>query len=102
MGALPERVAEVVRPEEFGRIVGAVCAVGGVEVSLGAPTDIAEKERIVEGYLAEHEGGLLLINVRVVSSPAYRELSSDNLTFGSGVNPEEEPEEPAETNETDE
>lgn len=71
----------------------------GVEVSLGAPTDIAEKERIVEGYLAEHEGGLLLINVRVVSSPAYRELSSDNLTFGSGVNPEEEPEEPAETDE---
>lgn len=69
----------------------------GVEVSLGAPTDIAEKERIVEGYLAEHEGGLLLINVRVVSSPAYRELSSDNLTFGSGVNPEEEPEESAET-----
>lgn len=71
----------------------------GVEVSLGAPTDIVEKERIVEGYLAEHEGGLLLINVRVVSSPAYRELSSDNLTFGSGVNPEEEPEEPAETDE---
>lgn len=71
----------------------------GVEVSLGAPTDIAEKERIVEGYLAEHEGGLLLINVRVVSSPAYRELSSDNLTFGSGVNPEEEPEGPAETDE---
>lgn len=57
----------------------------GVEVSLGAPTDIAEKERIVEGYLAEHEGGLLLINVRVPSSPAYRELSSENLTSGSGV-----------------
>lgn len=71
----------------------------GVEVSLGAPTDIAEKERIVEGYLAEHEGGLLLINVRVPSSPAYRELSSDNLTFGSGVNPEEEPEETPETDE---
>lgn len=61
----------------------------GVEVSLGAPTDIAEKERIVEGCLAEHEGGLLLINVRVPSSPAYRELSSDNLAPGSGVTAEE-------------
>lgn len=60
----------------------------GVEVSLGAPTEISEKERIVTGYLAEHEGSLLLINVRVVSSPAYRELTSENLTAGSGVSSE--------------
>lgn len=64
----------------------------GVEVSLGAPTDIAEKERIVEAYLAEHGDGLLLINVRVPSSPAYRELSSENLTSGSGVSADSEPE----------
>ncbi|MBM6676840.1 FtsQ-type POTRA domain-containing protein [Olsenella uli] len=57
----------------------------GVEVSLGEPTDISEKERIVEGYLAQSDGHVVRINVRVPSSPAYRELDSDNVQPGDGV-----------------
>ena len=46
----------------------------GVEVSLGSPTEISEKERIVEGYLDQSDGKVVRINVRVPSSPAYREI----------------------------
>lgn len=57
----------------------------GVEVSLGSPTDIEEKEAIVSGYLERHPDSLVSINVRVVSSPAYREISSENVQQGDGV-----------------
>lgn len=57
----------------------------GVEVSLGAPTDIPEKERIVQGYLDQSDGQVVRINVRVPSSPAYREIGSDNVQPGEGV-----------------
>ena len=46
----------------------------GVEVSLGSPTDISEKEDIVQGYLEQSDGRVVRINVRVPSSPAYREI----------------------------
>ncbi len=57
----------------------------GVEVSLGSPTDIAEKEAIVSGYLEQNQGSLVSINVRVVSSPAYRVIDSENAQQGDGV-----------------
>ena len=57
----------------------------GVEVSLGAPTDIEEKEAIVSAYLEQHPNSLVSINVRVISSPAYREIASDNVQQGNGV-----------------
>lgn len=57
----------------------------GVEVSLGAPTDIEEKEAIVSTYLEQHPNSLVSINVRVISSPAYREIASDNVQQGNGV-----------------
>ena len=57
----------------------------GVEVSLGSPTDIAQKEAIVSGYLAQHPDSIISINVRVVSSPAYREIASENVQQGEGV-----------------
>lgn len=60
----------------------------GVEVSLGAAEDITEKERIVRGYLDQHEGAIVLINVRVVSNPAFREIASENVQGGSGTAPE--------------
>lgn len=57
----------------------------GVEVSLGSPTDIAEKEAIVSGCLEQNQGSLVSINVRVVSSPAYRVIDSENAQQGDGV-----------------
>lgn len=60
----------------------------GVEVSLGAPTDITEKEAIVSGYLEQHPDSLVSINVRVVSNPAYREIASENVQQGDGVTAE--------------
>lgn len=57
----------------------------GVEVSLGSPTDIAEKEAIVSGYLEQNQGSLVSINVRVVSNPAYRVIDSENAQQGDGV-----------------
>lgn len=57
----------------------------GVEVSLGSATDISEKEEIVTSYLEQNEGALVRINVRVPSSPAYREISSSNVQAGDGV-----------------
>lgn len=58
----------------------------GVEVLLGSPTDISAKEQIVTETLAEMpEGSVTYINVRVVSSPAVRPVSSDNVEAGSGV-----------------
>lgn len=62
----------------------------GVEVSLGSPTEISEKERIVEGYLDQSDGKVVRINVRVPSSPAYREIGSDNVQPGDGVDATEE------------
>ena len=58
----------------------------GVEVLLGSPTDISAKEQIVTETLAEMpEGSVTYINVRVVSSPAVRPVSSDNVEPGSGA-----------------
>ena len=57
----------------------------GVEVALGAPTDISEKEEIVRGYLDQSDGHVVRINVRVPSNPAYREIDSANVQPGEGV-----------------
>lgn len=62
----------------------------GVEVSLGSPTDISEKEDIVQGYLEQSDGSVVRINVRVPSSPAYREIDSPNVQPGEGVSSEGE------------
>ena len=57
----------------------------GVEVSLGSADEIATKEAIVEGYLEQYPGSVVLINVRVTSAPSFREVSSDNVQAGQGV-----------------
>lgn len=57
----------------------------GVEVSLGSPTDIADKEAVISELLSQHEGTILSINVRVVSNPAFREIASDSVQQGTGI-----------------
>lgn len=54
----------------------------GVEVSLGEPEEISQKEKIVEAFLEQHKGSVVLINVRMPSSPTFREIASENVQGG--------------------
>lgn len=46
----------------------------GVEVSVGAPSDIEEKEKVILALLAEHQGQVTYINVRTPGTPSWRGL----------------------------
>lgn len=61
----------------------------GVEVSLGSADDISQKERIVESFLEQHEGSVVLINVRTPSNPAFREIDSENVQGGDLISDEQ-------------
>lgn len=54
----------------------------GVEVSLGSAEEISRKEQIVTSFLEQHQGYVTLINVRVPSSPSFREIDSENMQGG--------------------
>jgi len=66
----------------------------GVEVSLGAPTNVATKEAIVTQILAEHPDKITYINVRIPSRPSYREVGTDSVQEGTGALAEDEYAEP--------
>lgn len=55
----------------------------GVEVSLGGPSSIREKESVIESVLTQHAGKVTYINVRVPSKPSYRMIDSDSVQAGS-------------------
>jgi cell division protein FtsQ len=57
----------------------------GVEISLGAPTNISTKESVASKILSDYDGQVTYINVRVPSQPSYRKVSSDSVQQGSGV-----------------
>lgn len=57
----------------------------GVVISLGAPTNIAAKESVVEGILEESGGKVTYINVRTPTSPSYRMVDSEYVEAGSGL-----------------
>ena len=61
----------------------------GVEISLGAPTDIDIKEAVITELLAKHPNQITYINVRVPSQPSYRKLGVESVTGGSGVTVDE-------------
>jgi cell division protein FtsQ len=46
----------------------------GVEIAFGDSKDIRDKERVCLELMAEHEGKISYINVRVVNKPVYRSL----------------------------
>lgn len=56
----------------------------GVEVSLGAPTDVDTKEQIITQLLAQHPNQITYINVRVPSNPTYRKVGVESVQSGSG------------------
>jgi len=47
----------------------------GVEVAFGAAVDVEQKEAIINELIAEHEGAISYINVRIVSRPSWRGVS---------------------------
>ena len=57
----------------------------GVEISLGAPSDIDVKEAVITELLAKHPNQITYINVRVPSQASYRKLGVESVTQGSGV-----------------
>ena len=69
----------------------------GVQVAFGSATDIQAKERVVLQLLAEHEGAISYINVRVVDRPAWRGLEESSPDAAAAVEapPEEVPVEEA-------
>lgn len=62
----------------------------GVEVSLGAATNISAKETAITAILSEHAGKVTYINVRVPTNPSYRSVDSDKVGQGTGVTAETE------------
>lgn len=57
----------------------------GVELSLGAPSNIEIKESVVGEILAKHPNQVTYINVRVPSQPSYRKVGTESVESGSGV-----------------
>lgn len=57
----------------------------GVEVSLGAPTNIELKETVLLQILEQHPNQITYVNVRVPSQPSYRKLGVDAVAPGTGV-----------------
>ncbi|MFZ2755638.1 MAG: FtsQ-type POTRA domain-containing protein, partial [Atopobiaceae bacterium] len=55
----------------------------GVEVSLGAPSNVDMKESIVTQILNANPGQVTFINVRTPSKPTFRKVGTDSVTAGS-------------------
>lgn len=58
----------------------------GIEVALGAASNIDTKEAVIKQVLKDYEGQITYLNVRVPSSPSYRGIKGDDLTSGTGAN----------------
>ena len=57
----------------------------GVTISLGEPTDVAAKERVITEILEQYPDQVTYINVRVPSRPSFRRVGTDSVQPGSGV-----------------
>lgn len=73
----------------------------GVEVSLGASTEIAAKEAVIQQLLQTYEGQLTFINVRVPSRPSVRKIDSDSVQPGTGITTSDDSYEDSETDSDD-
>ena len=62
-----------------------VTLTNGVQVALGSPTQITDKEKVILAMLKQFPGELTYLNVRTPASPTYRRVSTGNVQSGSGV-----------------
>ena len=61
----------------------------GIEVSLGAPTNIDVKEAVIGQILEKHSNQITYINVRVPSQPSYRRIGTESVSEGTGIQTDE-------------
>ncbi len=57
----------------------------GIEISMGSPSNIDNKEKVAQSILDEYSGQVIYINVRVPSRPTYRRVNSKYVDAGSGA-----------------
>ncbi len=57
----------------------------GLEISLGAPTAIDAKQKIIDQLLEKYPNRLTYINVRVPSNPTYRMVDTEAVEQGTGA-----------------
>ena len=67
----------------------------GVEVSLGSPVDISEKEAVARAILDEHPNDVTYVNVRLPSKPTYRKVGLPSGHEGTPISYSEDPTAPA-------
>ena len=68
---------QIVSAKAASRESIAVILSNGVEVSLGAPTDIEAKEKVVLALLSQYPGQITYINARIPTAPSWRGLGAD-------------------------
>ncbi len=57
----------------------------GVEVSMGAPTNVASKVAVAQEILEKYAGQVTYVNVRIPSRPTYRRIESSYVREGTGA-----------------
>ena len=67
---------QIVAARASSREAISVILSNGIEVSLGAPVDIAAKEQVVLSLMAQYPGQITYINVRVPTTPSWRGLDA--------------------------
>ncbi len=68
---------QIVAARASSREAISVILSNGIEVSLGAPVDIAAKEQVVLSLMAQYPGQITYINVRVPTTPSWRGLDAN-------------------------
>ena len=67
---------QIVSAKASSRESVSVVLSSGIEISLGAPTDIALKEQVVLAMLSQYAGQITYLNVRVPTDPVWRGLDA--------------------------
>lgn len=83
---LPEQIGSQVVYYSASSIEGISCVLSsGIEVSLGAPTQIEQKAAVLAQILEQYPGEITYVNVRVPASPSYRRIDSGTVQPGTGA-----------------
>jgi len=83
---LPEEISSQVVYFSASSLEGISCVLSsGIEVSLGAPTQIEQKATVLMQILEQYPGEITYINVRVPASPSYRRIDSGTVQPGTGA-----------------
>ena len=73
----------------------------GVQISLGAPEEIDEKQQAIQAIMNRHKNQVTYINVRAADAPVYRKVGVTPTQAGSGVDSGQAVKDPANKNDGD-